>query len=260
MLYDWPSLGGLRIGGHEVANSRNGRARDRSNPYSRDQLVIADGKAAELGRAHAVRISENLDFAQQSHSDGIHNPQFRGICTPLSIGKIREVSPLTVVNEVWEYIPMPTPISRALRKLMEAHNLSMLKLARRAGVGSTYIRDILRGRSRDPRRSKLEQVAAVFGLTVDELINSTTGPNLDIPKSDERGTRADLLQRAHALSDRILRGRELADKAASSYRIAAVIYDVLMEREMSGDPVSDDDHKELKLIEDIARRMLQEIR
>lgn len=48
--------------------------------------------------------------------------------------------------------------------------LSQKALARKAGVGDTYVRDILKGKSRNPGGEKLECIAAVLGCTARDLL------------------------------------------------------------------------------------------
>lgn len=49
-------------------------------------------------------------------------------------------------------------------------------LALAAGVGQTYIRDILMGRSREPRRSKLEKIAEALNCSLPELFEEEDVP------------------------------------------------------------------------------------
>ncbi len=176
----------------------------------------------------------------------------------MSSAKIGDISRLAYGKGLWEYIPMPTSVAREVRRLLSAYKISAHKASRLAGLGPTYVRDMLRGRSRDPRSADLEKLATVFHRTADDLRHPKEGLDNLASRAVETTTRADLLGRAYALADRLLRGKALLDRAATTHRVAAVIYDVLAAAARDGSPVSEDDAKAALLIEALVRRTLDE--
>lgn len=63
-----------------------------------------------------------------------------------------------------------SPVADELERRMAHLGLSQKALARKAGVGDTYVRDILKGKSRNPGGEKLECIAAVLGCTARDLL------------------------------------------------------------------------------------------
>jgi phage repressor protein C with HTH and peptisase S24 domain len=64
---------------------------------------------------------------------------------------------------------MATRLFREIDRRMKALNLDPTTLAKKAGLGESYIRDLERKESAEPRRSKLEKVAKVLGCSVEDL-------------------------------------------------------------------------------------------
>lgn len=62
------------------------------------------------------------------------------------------------------------PVADAIEAMMQAQNTNPKRLAKEAGVGATYVRDIIEGRSLDPKTGKLVQIAKALGCTLDELL------------------------------------------------------------------------------------------
>lgn len=63
-----------------------------------------------------------------------------------------------------------SPIADELERRMALLGLTQKALARNAGVGDTYVRDILKGKSRNPGGEKLERIAAILGCTARDLL------------------------------------------------------------------------------------------
>ncbi|BBC80835.1 MAG: LexA family transcriptional regulator [Acetobacter orientalis] len=68
-------------------------------------------------------------------------------------------------------------VAEELERRMTLLGLTQKALARSAGVGDTYVRDILKGKSRNPGGEKLERIAAILGCTARDLLFplNTTG-------------------------------------------------------------------------------------
>jgi transcriptional regulator with XRE-family HTH domain len=63
------------------------------------------------------------------------------------------------------------PVAREIHRRMVAAGLGQKSLAALAGVNETYIRDIFKARSLNPKWDQLSKVAAALGCTVSELTN-----------------------------------------------------------------------------------------
>jgi transcriptional regulator with XRE-family HTH domain len=57
---------------------------------------------------------------------------------------------------------------------MKALNLDAKTVSTRAGLGASFIRDIQRGKSREPKRSALERIAKVLGCSVSDLMGGSS--------------------------------------------------------------------------------------
>jgi transcriptional regulator with XRE-family HTH domain len=65
------------------------------------------------------------------------------------------------------------PLAVNLRRRMRAMKIGQKQLATLAGVNETYVRDILKGRSRNPTASKLRRVATVLECEASDLMDAT---------------------------------------------------------------------------------------
>jgi len=85
---------------------------------------------------------------------------------PLSTGNF----PLADVLVLWDVSHMSdTPLQRELRRRMVAGGYNQKSLARAAQLNETAVRDILKGRSRNPRADTLEALGRILGCTIDAL-------------------------------------------------------------------------------------------
>lgn len=64
---------------------------------------------------------------------------------------------------------MRSKLVRELERRMEALNLDPTTTSKKAGLGESFVRDIIRGQSKEPKPSKLAKVAKVLGCTVADL-------------------------------------------------------------------------------------------
>lgn len=62
------------------------------------------------------------------------------------------------------------PSAAQIEERMNALGTTAKRLAKDAGVGETYVRDILTGRSLDPKTGKLTQIAAALGCKLEDLL------------------------------------------------------------------------------------------
>lgn len=65
------------------------------------------------------------------------------------------------------------PVADEIEKRMKEKGTSPKRLALDAGLGATYVRDILAGNSLDPKAGKLSRIAAVLGCTLEDLLPSS---------------------------------------------------------------------------------------
>lgn len=62
-----------------------------------------------------------------------------------------------------------TPLAREVYRRMVARGMRQRELALRAGLNETYVRDILAGRSRNPRRDQLALLARALDCEIGDL-------------------------------------------------------------------------------------------
>jgi transcriptional regulator with XRE-family HTH domain len=75
-------------------------------------------------------------------------------------------------------------LADALREQMGAKGLKAKALARMAGVNETYIRDILSGKSRNPRVEHLKKVATALGTSLDGEWLSASAASITMTDKD----------------------------------------------------------------------------
>ena len=68
------------------------------------------------------------------------------------------------------------PLATELRRLMVAARIGQKALALKAQVNETYVRDILKGKSRNPEAAKLARVAEALGVPAAALLNAAGAP------------------------------------------------------------------------------------
>lgn len=71
-------------------------------------------------------------------------------------------------------IAKPTVLQKRLRDLMEEQGLKAAPLAQKAGLGESYVRDILRGKTRSPTSDKLKLLADALDTTPAYLTGATS--------------------------------------------------------------------------------------
>jgi len=58
----------------------------------------------------------------------------------------------------------PSEVARAVERRMKALGLSPKSLSKKAGLNETFVRDLLEGRSRNPRADSLQKLARGLDL------------------------------------------------------------------------------------------------
>ena len=71
------------------------------------------------------------------------------------------------------FLMLDAIIQREIRWRMKASGYNQKSLARAAELNETAIRDILKGRSRNPRIDTLKAIATVLQCTVNDLVGDT---------------------------------------------------------------------------------------
>ena len=154
---------------------------------------------------------------------------------------------------MWNLNGVKSTLAREIERRMAERGLQPTPLSKSLGLNESFLRNILSGKSRNPRADNLGKIAAALGCTVNDLLH----PEQAAPA--ERGdTSSALLARAAALAARVMENRAVADRAGSESRIQAVIYDVLLEAERSGRTIGNDDNEAYSLSVSMIARMLRE--
>lgn len=69
-----------------------------------------------------------------------------------------------------------SPLAQRITKRMERLHLNNSQLGRLSGTSETFVRDILRGKSKNPGPEKLAKVAEALGTTLEWLVKGEDGP------------------------------------------------------------------------------------
>jgi len=80
-----------------------------------------------------------------------------------------------------------------LQRLMKARGTNPHRLSSEAGIGNTYIRDILRGRVQRPSHDNLAAIAAKLGVSVAELLDGRAADAPGAPQSREPSGRTSIV-------------------------------------------------------------------
>lgn len=64
---------------------------------------------------------------------------------------------------------MESALQKNIRKLLDERDLNVYQAAKQAGLGDSFVRDILRGKTRSPSAENLGKLAAVLKTSVEEL-------------------------------------------------------------------------------------------
>lgn len=81
-------------------------------------------------------------------------------------------------------VAMETSLQKRLRIRMDILGINAYDAAKRAGLGESFVRDILRGKSRNPTVEKLEKLATALNTTVDWFLgDAAAGAIPDAPTS-----------------------------------------------------------------------------
>lgn len=64
-----------------------------------------------------------------------------------------------------------SPLAREVHRRMRLMHLNPKSLAKKAGVGESYVRDLMRGKSKNPRHDLLQKLAQALCCSILDLIN-----------------------------------------------------------------------------------------
>lgn len=70
-----------------------------------------------------------------------------------------------------------SPLAQRLKERMDHLQLNPFQLAKLAGYGESFVRDILRGKSKNPSADKLAKLAAVMGTSLEWLMGTASAPS-----------------------------------------------------------------------------------
>lgn len=81
---------------------------------------------------------------------------------------------------------MDTPLKKRVRARMDALKLNATETARKAGLGESFVRDILRGKTRSPSAANLDKLALALETDADHLMGkSDASPELvEVPAAN----------------------------------------------------------------------------
>lgn len=77
---------------------------------------------------------------------------------------------MDVIFPQMQYPAMDTPLKKRVRARMDAMSLNATQTARKAGLGESFVRDILRGKTRSPSAANLEKLATALETSADNLM------------------------------------------------------------------------------------------
>lgn len=101
---------------------------------------------------------------------------------------------------------MVNQLSRRVADLMAARGTNQKHLAQMAGLNETYVRDVLTGRSKNPRHQHLAKLAEALGTTIDQLVSD-----------DERGVTGTVRKMSNAT-----KRAAIAERQAFASRLQAL--------------------------------------
>ena len=95
-----------------------------------------------------------------------------------------ETSPLSAHSSVWDRSHTMSTIQDTLRALMEPRGFNQKSLAVAAGLNETAVRDILKGKSKNPTGRTLNALAGALGVDVADLMGAGAAPPPATPLPD----------------------------------------------------------------------------
>jgi len=146
-------------------------------PY---ELAVIDGKAAEGGFGHpnggigekSVDFLKKISFGHAPEDDGL---------LPTCQWAIAQVTADPLVGNV---PPMDSGWRTLLRAEMTKKGFNMKSLSKKAGLGDTYVRDLL-VRDREPSLAKAQKICAVLEIPLAKVFGTWDGPLDDADDDDQ---------------------------------------------------------------------------
>jgi DNA-binding Xre family transcriptional regulator len=156
---------------HELPDLRLGLRPDATpSTHLANKMTIAQGLITEARRGHLVLSEKGLDFREERFHTHIHRcvkPHRQGVFHNI----YRECLPSCDRSHMAE----PTEVDRvkdALRRLMEARGIKAKPLAKKAGLGETFVRDMFDREGGDVKLGTLHKLAGALDVTLDDLLGS----------------------------------------------------------------------------------------
>jgi transcriptional regulator with XRE-family HTH domain len=154
--------------------------------------------------------------------------------------------------------PPPTKYARNLLRLMREKGWNATRLSRAAGLGRTYVSEVLSGRILSPGSEALQKLAAKLNVDQAAITLDEAGESLAPPEAQRR-----IFNRARALraaETALMTDVEMID-TETVLSVTHMIYDVVMEREAArGCLIDDVDDEFWRMIDTMARRWIAAIR
>ena len=90
---------------------------------------------------------------------------------------------MDVIFPEMRYSAMENSLQKRLKIRMDLMGMNALQTAKKAGLGDSFVRDILRGRTRSPNAENLAKLAAALDTTADWFIGTSDAPQVAKPKA-----------------------------------------------------------------------------
>ncbi|WP_367159933.1 helix-turn-helix transcriptional regulator [Kozakia baliensis] len=96
-------------------------------------------------------------------------------------------------------------VAAELRRRMEDSGYNQKSLALAASLNETYVRDILKGKSKNPEAGRLQRIANVLGCSVDDLMQRSSYAAIDNMKDSSTFLEGEVVQETlHSRQERVL--------------------------------------------------------
>lgn len=85
-----------------------------------------------------------------------------------------------------QIVAMNQSLQKRVKAAMDAKGMNALQTSKKAGLGESFVRDILRGKTRSPSAENMEKLANALEVSVDDLmgvvaaVGSTAAPNVGL--------------------------------------------------------------------------------
>lgn len=169
----------------DAVNRGEGHIATGSKPA--DELTIVHGHAAKRRLGNPPCFQEGFDFDQKLRLRVVHGGKLIMGCVPKRQAK--KMGYIPTVGEAysvgWALMALSPKLSpdanylaREIHRQMVEKGIGQKALAKMAGLNETYVRDILRGKSKNPKTEQLQKLADALGGDILDLTGVDIDPRL----------------------------------------------------------------------------------